>query len=86
MHFEYIIKFDFFIIRCKGQCDEDGTTIKQIGCIPTKVRRSIDRYLHRSQLSSTDFIESKIANIERELILVGYRKPLPFSLFCLFLF
>ena len=42
--------------------------------------------LHRSQLSSTDLVESKMENMEREFIFMGYLKLLYFSLFCLYLF
>ena len=42
--------------------------------------------IHRRQLSSTDLVESKMANIEWKFILVGYCKILSYSLFCLFLF
>ena len=36
--------------------------------------------MYRSQLSSTDLVESKMANIERKYMLVGYCKLLSFPL------
>ena len=46
------------------------------------------RTVHRlkNQQSSTDFVESKMANIESKFMIVGYHKILAFSLFCLSLF
>ena len=41
---------------------------------------------HRSQLSSTDLMETKMANFERKLLLVGNRKLMSVSLFCLSFF
>ena len=42
--------------------------------------------IHSSQLSSTDLVNSKMANIERKLISMDYRKLLFFSLFCFLYF
>ena len=53
---------------------------------PWKFSVFIIDYTNRSQLSSTDLVESKMSSIKRDFMLVGYCKLLSFYLFILSLF